>query len=287
MKLIITLPIILVLALLYVISKNADVDYLEEIKEYEFKLPQLATIGFFIMEKLHYQFSADYDRKIRMRLGELYGHRYKDIFFEVHNAQKVALIYAVVFFFVFIAIISDVEPGFFLLMPLAAGSVYYWMDKELDKKIKNKKSNMLIDLPDFINNITLLINAGLNFNTAVEKVVRDRGAKRPLYKELNNLISETKAGVPITHAFEDFANKCRTPEITRFVSTVLQNLNRGSADLVYVLRILAQESWERRKDIAKKQGEEASAKLVLPMMLIFVAIIIIVMAPAVLTMSGN
>jgi tight adherence protein C len=41
-----------------------------------------------------------------------------------------------------------------------------------------------------------------------------------------------------------------------------------------------------RKNAAKRIGEEASTKLLLPMMLMFIAILLIVALPAVLAMRG-
>lgn len=148
-----------------------------------------------------------------------------------------------------------------------------------------KKRQILIELPGFINTLALLINAGLPFSSAVHKVVHDSDPDRPLYKEMNYVLADIGAGKPIHQAYEDFARRCRIPEITRFVSTIIQNLNRGNGDIVYVLRTLAQEAWEKRKDIARKQGEEASSKLVFPMVMVFIAVAIIVLAPAIMTMG--
>jgi len=41
-----------------------------------------------------------------------------------------------------------------------------------------------------------------------------------------------------------------------------------------------------RKHAAKRLGEEASTKMLFPMMLMFIAVILIVATPAVLTLTG-
>ena len=46
------------------------------------------------------------------------------------------------------------------------------------------------------------------------------------------------------------------------------------------------ECWEMRKNAAKKLGEEASTKILIPLMIMFVGIIVIVCTPAVLSISG-
>ncbi len=256
-----------------------------EIREYKFKLPVLAPIGFYLLTKIPYHFNSAYDRKVRSKIHELYGYHRVSLFYKIHLAQKIVLVGISLFLLALIALLGEVEGSFYVFGLLGTGLVYYWVDKGLEQKLKAKKREILIDLPGFINTLALLVNAGLPFSAAVSKIVREANPERSLSKEFNYLLADITAGKPISQAYEDLAQRCRVPEITRFVSTVLQNLSRGTSDLVYVLRILAQEAWEKRKEIAKKQGEEASAKLVFPMVMVFVAVAMIVLAPALMTMS--
>jgi len=157
---------------------------------------------------------------------------------------------------------------------------------ELDKQIKERRMSIQIDFPDFINKLTLLINAGMTVGRAWEKIVEDNKKETPLYEELSIAQADIRGGKSEHQAFEDFAKRCKTPEITRFIAVVLQNLRKGSSELVSILRLQAAESWEMRKNIAKRIGEEASTKLLFPMMIMFLAILIIVIIPAILALRG-
>jgi tight adherence protein C len=84
--------------------------------------------------------------------------------------------------------------------------------------------------------------------------------------------------------YEDFARRCRTIEVSRFVSIIIQNIKKGNDELALILRVISNESLNTRKNIAKKLGEEASAKMIIPMMIMFLAIILIVSTPAVLSL---
>ncbi|ADG83277.1 type II secretion system F family protein [Thermincola potens] len=285
LKPVLALVLLALFAGLYFLAKDKDRDFAEEINRYGFKLAFLAPIGFFLAEKLPYQFNSGYDRKIRGRIAELFGQRETCTYFAVHIAQKAALMTASAFFFSITYLAGEAEYSFLVFGLILSALLYYWVDKDLEKKLKMKKRQILIELPGFINTLALLINAGLPFSSAVHKVVHDSDPDRPLYKEMNYVLADIGAGKPIHQAYEDFARRCRIPEITRFVSTIIQNLNRGNGDIVYVLRTLAQEAWEKRKDIARKQGEEASSKLVFPMVMVFIAVAIIVLAPAIMTMG--
>jgi tight adherence protein C len=284
-KIFVALTLTVLLIWLYRGSKKHVGCYVDEIKEYGFKPACLAYVGLFLIEKINIKLNSDYEGSIRNRITDLYGYRRVDCYYRIHLAQKITLMLVLTLLLSLLIIAGRAEPITFLFMGVFIILLYFWVDKELEKKIIRKKREILIDLPDLVNTLALMVNAGLPFTTAVQKAARDFGCNRTLYKEINQVIADINSGKPISQAYEDLAYRCRVPEITRFVSTVLQNINLGSSDLVYVLRNLAQEAWEKRKDIARKQGEEASSKLVFPMVMVFLAVAIIVLAPALMTMS--
>jgi tight adherence protein C len=272
-------------AFLFLLSRDKANVHSQETDDYDFIMPSLARIGFLFMTAVPFALSLDYETRIKNRLAELFGRRRLATFYEIHWAQRLVLVGTTAWLLGMVALMGEVEAAFCLFGISLLALVFYWADRELDRKLQRKKREILKDLPELLNTLTLLVNAGLPFSAALQKTVRDQDLRRPLYRELNTLLAEIQTGKPMNQAYEDLAQRCKMPEVTRFVSTVLQNLSRGSADLVHVLRTLSLEAWERRKDIARKQGEEASAKLVVPMVMVFVAVSIIVMAPAIITMG--
>lgn len=66
----------------------------------------------------------------------------------------------------------------------------------------------------------------------------------------------------------------------KFSSLLAQNMKKGNAGLEKILEMEVQESLEERKAQAKKLGEEAGTRLLVPMFLMLVVVLIIVMAPA-------
>jgi tight adherence protein C len=63
------------------------------------------------------------------------------------------------------------------------------------------------------------------------------------------------------------------------------NYRRGGVEFVYALRELSRIIWDKRLALTKTLGEEASAKLVFPMVFIFFIVMVIVAAPAILIMN--
>lgn len=169
---------------------------------------------------------------------------------------------------------------------LMSGLIVYLSDNDINLRAERRKMRIRYHFPDFLNKLVLLINAGMTVNRAMEKIVYDNRLESPFYEELSIAMADIGGGKPEHQALEEFANRCKVPEISKFVSVLLQNLVKGNAELVSILLLLSGECWEMRKNAAKRMGEEASTKLLLPMMLMLVAILMIVVTPAVLSMNG-
>ena len=253
-----------------------------DIKVYKFKY--FLCIGFYILDVFKYKYSNAYDRKILMTISELYGNKNALFYLKIHWATKITLALGAFLFGILIGIISKFDTGSLIFCILLLFGIVYFTDKELYNKVMKRRREIQIDFPDFVNKLTLLINAGMTVTKAWEKVTVECNKRTPLYIELNNVIQDIKSGKPEQKAYEEFAKRCRTHEITRFVSSILQNIRKGNNELVPILRVFANDCWEMRKNIAKRYAEEVSAKLLLPMMLMFLAILIIVGTPAVLAL---
>ena len=150
-------------------------------------------------------------------------------------------------------------------------------------KSQERRQAIQLEFPDFVNKLTLLVNAGLTV-TRRERLRWIPG--RTPCTENSAAVQAVRSGISEYKAYEEFAKRCHVPAVTRFVTVVLQNIRKGNSELVPVLRLLADECWEMRKNAARKLGEEASTRLLLPMMLMFIAILLIVGMPAVLALRN-
>jgi len=243
----------------------------------------LASAALFITDKLIAGRFIAYERKLSIKLAELYGGRDIKHMLKLHFVHKVIhMIIALLSVTLLGALMEKPDTCYAIFALSALGIVFYASDRELDEKIKKRNFNIRYDFPDFLNKMVLLINAGMTVPRAWEKIVRDRKNMTPLYEELRRTYIEIKNGKPEIEAYEDFARRCRVKEITKFITAVIQNLKKGNSDLVPLLKLQSNECWQLRKNMAKRLGEEASTKLVLPLMIMFVGILIIVILPAVM-----
>ncbi|MNJ65984.1 hypothetical protein D3C77_620270 [compost metagenome] len=96
---------------------------------------------------------------------------------------------------------------------------------------------------------------------------------------------ECEGGYSFQQALEGFSKRCGIQEVSAFTTAVLLNYRRGGSDFVLSLRDLSHTLWEKRKAVGKTLGEQASSKLVFPMVLLFLIIVILVGTPAFMIMD--
>ena len=74
-------------------------------------------------------------------------------------------------------------------------------------------------------------------------------------------------------------------EYLRLGALLSQNLRKGTKGLNDLLKLEAVQAFEERKARAKRRGEEAGTKLLLPMFLMLIEVLIIVVVPAFLSIQ--
>ncbi|MDF9842024.1 MULTISPECIES: type II secretion system F family protein [unclassified Paenibacillus] len=185
-----------------------------------------------------------------------------------------------------LTLLSGEEAGFILGVLLAL-ILPAALVNDLHKKVKLREQGIMLELPELQNSIVLLVGAGETVQRAIVRCVESRKGdySHPLYKELFTMITEWEGGYSFQQAFENFSKRCAVQEVSLFTTTVLLNYRRGGADFVLSLRDLSRMLWEKRKALSRTRGEQASSKLVFPMVLIFLIVIVLVGTPAIMMLK--
>lgn len=269
--------------IIYIISKNRYSKVILPLDKREYPLRKLVPVGLYILDVLKYKYITNHDRKLLIKFTELKGAKNSWYYLKIHWANRIVLLIISLIFVLVTGLFTNTDMTYYFFSICFLVVIVISSDRELEKQLKKRHLSMKWDFPDFLNKVAILVNAGLTVYKAWEKTVTENKRVSAFYKEAEIVIKEISAGKSELKAYEDFARRCRTIEIARFVSIIIQNIKKGNAELSSILRVLSAESWEMRKNTAKKLGEEASAKMVLPMTIVFVAIILIVSTPAVLS----
>lgn len=176
---------------------------------------------------------------------------------------------------------------FMLAAPLLAIAVYFGKDRDLKKKVEERNEQLRLDYPEIVSALALLIGAGMTVPNAWQRVVRDyraakqeTGKSRCAYEEMLLTIYEMDSGIAQTSAYERFGRRCRLQSYNKLSSMLSQNVKKGASDLAALLREEAKAAFEERKHSARRFGEKAGTKLLMPMMLLLCMIMTVIMVPA-------
>ena len=165
------------------------------------------------------------------------------------------------------------------------------------KKEEEKRTvqQMKIDYPQIINKFNLYIRAGMTIRRAWFCIAQDyekkqgiKGngmPKRKAYEEMVSTMNQIRGGMPEGEAYENYGARCNVSVYRKFGTLLSQNLRKGSGGLTELLGREAEEAFEERKNLAKKLGEEAGTKLVIPLFLMLIIVFAIVIVPAFFTIS--
>ncbi len=171
--------------------------------------------------------------------------------------------------------------------PVLAIFIYYGKDRDLHKQVQEREEQMRMDYPEIVSALALLLGAGMTVPNAWNKIAKDYrkrreegGGKRYAYEEMLLAVYEMESGTTQAKAYERFGRRCRIPSYNKLSTMLAQNLKKGAANLTLLLKEEASDAFEQRKHSARKQGEQAGTKLLVPMMMFLGITMVIIMVPA-------
>lgn len=169
----------------------------------------------------------------------------------------------------------------------AALAVWVIKSREQQERREKRRRQLLIDYPTLLFKMSMLLNAGLTIQNAFVKIAleyrENHKADRFAYEEMLVSYREMQSGVSEAHAYENFGRRCGEASYLKLGTLLSGNLQKGSEGLAKLLQEEALYSMEERRQIAKRLGEEAGTKLLLPMLLMLVVVLIIMLVPAMMS----
>lgn len=174
---------------------------------------------------------------------------------------------------------------------IAAAFVYAQQAVREQQKEQKRKENLLRQYPDMVSKLSLLLGAGMTFSAAWERIVLNyqRGLSQnhtepiEVYEQMLISYREMQDGIGEIQVYERFGERCGMPQYRKLTMLIIQNLRKGSVGLTQALEKEVTDAFALRKNSAKKAGEEAGTKILLPMMLMLCIVMVIILVPAFLT----
>jgi len=160
----------------------------------------------------------------------------------------------------------------------------YALYDEVSDKTNKRRAAIARQFPNMASKLALLVTSGMIMAKAWKETAYSQESE--LYMEMRKTSEELDNLVSPETAYSAFINRCNTKETSKLASAIMQNLSKGNAEIGSLLRELAKEAWQERRHTAKRDSEKANSKLIIPAMLLFLAILLIIMAPLVMNFAN-
>ena len=156
---------------------------------------------------------------------------------------------------------------------------FYYPDLKYKSAILKRQQDMLGNFATTVDLMALIIESGLDYMTAFERIVKIAKEKTLLEVEIEKTLNETKLGYSRRESLERLAARTGVQDIRSFVGLIVQSDELGTS-LVQLLRNFSTDLRFRRLNKAEKLAAQASTKMLIPLFIfIFPVVFIMMLSP--------
>lgn len=160
-------------------------------------------------------------------------------------------------------------------------SGFYLPDVLLYNAGLKRQQRIQTALPDTLDMLTVCVEAGLGFDSALVRVARSTTG--PLAEEFTRALQEMQIGASRTQALRGMAERSTAPELRTFISAVVQASELG-VPTAQVLREQAKEMRVKRRQRAEEKAQKVTVKILFPLIsCLFPALFVVILGPGVIT----
>jgi tight adherence protein C len=169
-----------------------------------------------------------------------------------------------------------------------AAVLYLAPDMWLKMKVKKRRERIRRSLPDALDLLVICVDAGLGLDQAMLRVGQELAISHPdINQEFLQINLEQLAGKHRLEAWRSAAERTLIPEFSLFV-TMLTQADRFGTPIVRALSRFADEIRLKRRQRAEEKAAKTKIKILFPLVLfIFPTIFIVLLAPAILSITHN
>jgi tight adherence protein C len=150
----------------------------------------------------------------------------------------------------------------------------------LRSKIRKRQGDIIKTLPDALDLLTIIVEAGMGFDGAMQKVAEKWDNE--ISKGFAKVVQEMRLGVVRREALRNMEASMGVPDVTTFVAAIIQAEQLG-VSIAKILRVQSEQMRIKRRQRAEAAANKAPIKMLFPMVfLIFPALFIILLGPAAL-----
>jgi tight adherence protein C len=191
---------------------------------------------------------------------------------------------------IYLFFLSDFDWPFAIDCGVAIGMAYIGIKAPeiyLSNQISKRQKSMSRAVPDAMDLLLICVESGMSIEPAFRKVAHEIGIQSiPLAEELTLCTAELSYLPDRRIAFENLAARTGVESLKQ-ISTVLVQAERYGTPLAQALRVVSQESRDKRMNDAEKKAAALPPKLTVPMILFFLPVLFaVIITPAVIQVSA-
>ncbi|WP_434613243.1 type II secretion system F family protein [Tabrizicola sp. M-4] len=166
------------------------------------------------------------------------------------------------------------------LMPAAAG--YYLPVYWVQRRLQTRQQLITDGFPDALDMMLVCVEAGQSLDQSIARVAREIAPAYPdLAEEFDIVSQEVRAGKERVTVLRDMAERVGLPDITSFVTTMIQSATFGTS-IAEALRVYSAEMRDKRVMRAEEKANTLPTKLTLGTMLFTVPpLMVILIGPSI------
>jgi tight adherence protein C len=151
----------------------------------------------------------------------------------------------------------------------------YW----LRARVRRRKHEIRRALPDALDMLSIGVEAGLAFESALLRV--GRRWDNALTREFAQAVREMRVGTARDVALQRLVDRCGVSELSSFVAVLIQSSQLG-VSIAQVLHTQAAQMRVRRRQRAEELARQAGLKMVFALLLfVFPAMLIVILGPSI------
>lgn len=166
---------------------------------------------------------------------------------------------------------------------------------EKEKKRKDKKEYQKMLSQNYaiiVEKLALFVNAGIRPKEAFKRILTGRKKLKKKgrmenagYREIEEMLRSMENGTSEAGAYVELGEKTDNKDYRRLSLLLSENISKGDRFLADELMNEEKEAFLKRKHRALAVGEEASTKMVFPMVLLLISVMIVLIIPAWISMG--
>ena len=150
----------------------------------------------------------------------------------------------------------------------------------LGGRIKARQHDVILQIPDALDLLTISVRAGLGFDAALSKVVEKM--KGPLTDEFQRALAEVRVGKARREALRDIIPRTEVAPLSNFIGAIIQAEQLG-VSISKVLQVQSEQLRIERRQRAEEMAAKAPIKMLFPLVgCIFPALFIVILGPAII-----